>query len=405
MPTVYTSTIGEGPGADYPTIAAWYTASAGAGYYEDGDEIIALLQSSATGHNASNTAPDPPYHDIAGTQHAWPEDKEITITFSSTKLAGSGPPDGWLRVGNGFNSVVFQSSAASKTINFKNLDIEMHEGSTVINRDLTLTDNAPTQVNYDTCRISGVDGNRVLNRVGSTVGGGNATSGVVTFTYTNCLIRALTIVRQEVNGFSKCVCNLIGCVLSNSNRFPSFYPNGSTTGIGNSTFEVHFSGVISNWAYQEIAGMNQYNGVVISGVPQYSSGTATDYLSNEPDTYLNLWADVRTNVSGDQTFVYGSAPGTADIAFLGNNIQTYTDFSSVFTNDVGDDNLRLWDSTDNAASGFVSNVTLPSPDLAGHDRGSTPFDAGPYEISFIPGGGGSSNENLSLVLVSVNLYN
>jgi len=107
-----------------------------------------------------------------------------------------------------------------------------------------------------------------------------------------------------------------------------------------------------------------------------------------------------TNVSGDATFVYGVEPADGEIGFSG---PTYG--NNPFDLLGGTMDLRLWNSTNNAASGFVSNVTLPSPDLAGHDRGSTPFDVGPYEISFIPGGGGSSNEDLSLVLVSVNLYN
>lgn len=391
----YTSIIGAGAGNDYPTIAAWYEASATyapVDFYDDGDEVIALLQSSADGHDG--------YHDLAGTQYDWPEDKEITITFSSTKLAGSGPADGWLRTGDGFNSIVFQSSAASKTINFKNLDIQMHEGTIAINRDLAgLVDNAPTQVNYDRCRISGLDQNKDFNFAGSKAG--YATSGVVTYTFTNSLIRTRTIVRQENNDFSKVVCNLIGCVLSNNGSQAWFYPNGNTTGPGNSTYEAHFSGVVANWARQP---PSTFNGIVRSGVAQYTSGTATDYLSNEPDSVLNSWADVKTNASGGQSFAYGSAPGDgADIAFLGDNLQTYTDFSAVFTNTDGDDNLRLWDSADNAASGFVSNVTLPSPDLAGRNRGSSPFDPGPYEIT--AGSVGPIDTRPTFKIVRVNMYN
>ena len=402
MPTVYTSTIGEGDEADYATIALWYSASAEAGYYEDGDEIIALLQSSATGHVASATAPDPPYHLLVGSQYNWPEDKEITITFSSTKLAGSGPADGWLLLGQSYFTVDFQSSAASKTINFKNLDIQAYN-PIQINKDLTLVDNAPTQVNYDRCRISSLDGNKDFNKAGSKVSG-IATSGVVTYTFTNSLIRTRTIVRQENDNFSKIVCNVIGCVLSNNVKNAWFYPNGNTPGPGNSTFEVHCSGVIANWAPDGLD-PSIYNGVVRTSVPMWTSGTATDYLSNESEEILNIWADVKTNASGGQTFAYGSAPNDGEVAFLGNNLQTYTEFSSVFTNTDGDDNLRLWDSVNNAASGFVSNVTLPSPDLAGHDRGSSPFDPGPYEISFIPGGGGSSDTRPTFKIVRVNMYN
>jgi len=398
MPTVYTSVIGEGAGADYATIGEWYTASAGAGYYDDGDEIIALLQSSATGHNASATSPDLPYHLLAGTQYNWPEDKEITITFSSTKLAGSGPADGWLLLGESFNTVDFQSSAASKTINFKNLDIQANNAIT-INKALNLVDNAPTQVNYDRCRISGLDQNKDFNKAGSKAG--YATSGVVTYTFTNSLIRTRTVVRQENNDFSKVVCNLIGCVLSNNASQSFFFPNGNTTGPGNSTFEVHFSGVVANYARQA---PTKYNGIVRSGVAMYTSGTATDYLSNESDDVLDDWADVKTNASGGQVFAYGSAPGDgADIAFLGNNLQTYTDFSAVFTNTDGDDNLRLWDSADNAASGFASNVTLPSPDLAGRNRGSSPFDPGPYEIT--AGSVGPIDTRPTFKIVRVNMYN
>ena len=396
MPTVYTSVIGEGDGNNYATVGEWYTASATdapVDFYDDGDEVIAVLQSSANGHYNE--------HIIAGTQYHWPEDKEITITFSSTKLAGSGPADGWLFLGQSFNTVDFQSSAASKTINFKNLDIQANN-AIAINRELTLVDNAPTQVNYDRCRISGLDQNKDFNKAGSKETG-IATSGVVTYTFTNSLIRTRSIVRQENNNFSKIVCNLIGCVLSNNGSQPWFYPNGNTPspGPGNSTFEVHCSGVIANWARQA---PSIYNGVVRSAVAMYTSGTATDYLSNESDSVLNSWADVKTNASGGQVFAYGSAPGDgADIAFLGDNLQTYTDFSAVFTNTDGDDNLRLWDSADNFASGFASNVTLPSPDLAGRNRGSSPFDPGPYEIT--AGSVGPIDTRPTFKIVRVNMYN
>jgi hypothetical protein len=386
MPTVYTSVIGDGAGANYATVGEWYTASAGAGYYDDGDEIIAVLQSSATGHDD--------YHDLAGSQYNWPDDKEITITFSSTKLAGSGPPDGWLRIGQGFTAASFESSATSKTINFKNLDIQMYQNT--INMSPGILASASSQVNYDRCIISGLGSSNDFNRVGSTVGD---TSGLVTYNFTNCLIRSAVIVKAEAN-----IChvkvNAIGCVMSNNASLPWMYPNNDS----DSHFEVHFSGVVGNWARTT---PTRYNGPVTWARNGWTSGTATDYISNE---YAGGWQDsigwanTQTNVVTSQTFAYGSAPGDGvDIAFLGNNLQTYTEFSSVFTNTDGDDNLRLWDSVDNAASGFVSNVTLPSPDLAGRNRGSSPFDAGPYEIT--AGSVGPIDTRPTFKIVRVNMYN
>ena len=397
MPTVYTSTIGDGAGADYATIALWYSASAEAGYYDDGDEIIALLQSSATGHPSSTTSP--PYHGLVGEQYDWPTDKNITITFSSTKLAGSGPADGWIRVGQSGNPPVrFESSATSKTINFKNLDIQLYIGT--INMSPGILASASSQVNYDKCRISGLSSTYDFNRVGSVVGD---TSGLVTYNFTNCLIRARNILRAEDN-ISRVKVNAIGCVMSNDSTLPWIYPN-STVG---SHFEVHFSGVVANWARAGTS-PSKYNGPVTWNRPGYTSGTATDYISNESSpaqNWLNSisWANTQTNVLINQTFAYGSAPGDVyDVAFLGNNLQTYTEFSSVFTNASGEDTLRLWDSVDNAASGFVSNVTLSSPDLAGRNRGSSPFDPGPYEIT--AGSVGPIDTRPTFKIVRVNMYN
>lgn len=398
--TVYTNYIGSGTGNHYATFQFLYAASGdGDVTYSNGDEVRAVFQSSGTAAPEGNhNGP----HVIDSNQTSpicWTEDKDITITLSSTNLAGSGPPNGNLSLPAG-TSLNFQNASSVKTWNFNNLDMDFAGGSIQINKDLDALASSPlTPVNFTNCRMVSPSAGSTSSRLIEVGATGADVSGVTNFTFTNCIIKPNARLVFQDNGTGTSTnsvkCNVIGCSLHNVGSTNSwFYPNGRST----SKYEVHMSGTLANFAGGTA---DAYNGVVRSGAAGYTSGTATDYISNEPEGVLTAWANSETNVSSAATFVYGVAPGANEVGFSG---PLFADNPFDLMGSSMD--LRLWESTNNIASGYVSNFTPPSLDLAGHSRGTSPFDAGPYEISFISGGGGGgSNENLSLVLVSVNLYN
>jgi len=397
--TIYTDYIGSGTGASYATLAFWYDASGdGDVTYTNGDEVRAVFQSSGTEAPEGNHNGPHVINDDQTSPICWTEDKDITITLSSTNLAGSGPPNGNLSLATG--SLKFHNASSVKTWNFNNLDMDFAGGKIEINKGLDALASSPlTPVNFTNCRMVGPSAAPISNRI-IEVGATTAdVSGVTNFTFTNCIIKPnARFVLQEAgtgNSTNSVICNVIGCSLHNAASPNSwFYPNNNS----NSKYEVHISGTLANFAGGT---PDAFNGVVRSGAAGYTSGTATDYISNEREEIITGWANTKTNVSSEATFVYGVAPGANEVGFSG---PLFGDNPFDLMGSSMD--LRLWESTNNIASGYVSNVTLPSPDLAGHSRGTSPFDAGPYEISFISGGGGGgSNENLSLVLVSVNLYN
>jgi hypothetical protein len=106
----------------------------------------------------------------------------------------------------------------------------------------------------------------------------------------------------------------------------------------------------------------------------HTYGYVVDYISNESDTEFNNWTSstLVTNYSAANAFVYGTDPGVNEVAFSADA--------------PGQPDFRLYDHSNNIAIGHVTNVTPPSPDLAGNDRGSSPFDAGAYELNFDSGG-------------------
>ena len=399
--TVYTNYIGSGTGGghdnDYASLAVLYGVSGdGDVTYSNGDEVLIVFQTSADNHYVPHAFNVNQTRSNSGNTMCWTEDKDITITFSSTNPTGSGTPDGAIEVGTGG---FIENTSSSKVWNFKGLDFIWNSyGSVKVNYDLSAGSTASSTIlNFDRCKLvspSSTGANNMFD-----VGSNSAeVSGIHEFNFTNCYISPDRRIVNAANGFSTNTnyikCNVVGCSVLGGDAQSWFYPSTRST----ANYELHVSGSLFHYFP---ATPGQYAGVVQNPNTGagWTSGTAVDYITNEPQGVVEAWADTRTNVSSAATFVYGVAPGANEVGFSGATIGNNPfDF---YTRD-----LRLWESTNNIASGYVSNVTLPSPDLAGHSRGTSPFDAGPYEISFISGGGGGgSNENLSLVLVSVNLYN
>lgn len=394
---VYTDFIGSGTGSstgigrvpDYANIGLWYGASGdGAVVFDNGDEVRAILQTSVENHNG--------YHEFDIDQTSpicWTEDKDITITFSSTHPTGSGTPDGWLRVATGAE---IENASSSKVWNFKDLDILWNNyGSIKVNYALTAdASSARTVLHFDRCKLvspSSTGANNMFD-VGSNVA---AISGIHEFNFTNCYVSPDRRIVNAANGFSTNTnyikCNVVGCSILGGAAQSWFYPSTRST----ANYEIHVSGSLFHYFP---ATPGQYAGVVQNPNTGagWTSGTAVDLITNESESVVNAWADSRTNVSSAATFVYGVAPGANQVSFSGVTIQNNPfDF---YTRD-----LRLWESTNNIASGFVSNVTLPSPDLAGHSRGSTPFDAGPFEIAVFVAP--NTDTRPVFKMVQINMYN
>ena len=391
--TVYTDYIGSGTldtSADYATMSTWFAASgSGNVTYVNGDEVRAIFQTSADGHFGP--------HAWGGTQIAgglysngicWTEDKDITITCSSTNPTGSGTPDGYLTTGGSRFS--FQNASSTKTWNFKGLDFIWPDGDNFrfnINTYLASGATSPrTPVNFDRCKFLSPDLDYFFQ-----LGNENVLSGIIECNFTNCLILPnLQFFRFAGNNNpNAAIANLVGCTLQSSSNVGWFSNSNSPS----CSFEVHMSGCVVDIGIDP-DDLNGWNGVVQYSRGGYTSGTATDYITNEPQSIVDGWANTQTNVSAAVSSVYGVAPAAGQVAFAGVTKAAGNPFDA-FTRD-----LRLWDSTNNVAIEHVTTVTLPSPDLAGQYRGLSPFNAGAFEGLFVP----SSEVVLNLLTTQVNLY-
>ena len=130
--------------------------------------------------------------------------------------------------------------------------------------------------------------------------------------------------------------------------------------------------------------------VDVAAPSYYTDGVTVDFITREAVDTLAVWSTTgsQTNVSSDVNFVLGTAPSTGEVAYASSIPAT------------GFVELTLYDSDDNLAKGFVTNVTQPSPTLIGTDRGTSPFDAGAFE--FVDAGG--ADVTAAFGNVYVNLY-
>jgi hypothetical protein len=387
--TVYTDYIGSGTldtSADYATMSTWFAASGtGNVTYVNGDEVRAIFQTSADGHFGPHAWGG--YQLVGGI--CWTEDKDITITCSSTNPTGSGTPDGYLT--GGASRFTFQNASSTKTWNFKGLDfIYSSSDNFRFNINTTVTSGATsprTPVNFDRCKFLSPDSGYFFQ-----LGNDKVFSGIIECNFTNCLIlpNSQFFRFKDNNNPNAAIANLVGCTLQSSSNGGWFSNSNSPS----CSFEVHMSGCVVDIGI-EPEDLNGWNGVVQYSRGGYTSGTATDYITNELQSIVDGWANTQTNVSAAVSSVYGVAPAAGQVAFAGVTKAAGNPFDA-FTRD-----LRLWDSTNNVAIKHVSNVTLPSPDLAGQDRGLSPFNAGAFEgLYVVP----SSEVVLNLLTTQVNLY-
>ena len=402
--TQYTDYIGSGTAGatakDYDTFALWIAASATETRSAD-DELRVIFQSSSTGHNGN--------HPFGGDLTVLDQDVDFTLTLSSTNLTGSGPMDGGLIMddtanGGANNDLELQAAGADKTFNFNNLDISIGQNDRNINvqRDLSSDSDelgSNITLNFNNTRIVSPSSSNENGMINCSPDAASLT-GYQTFNFTNCIFSpAKHGLRQFPGGggqSSNIIVNGIGSSFFNA-RTTFFVPNRDS----NSNFELHLSGCMFEWTKSQ-GNPSFYNGLIRPFNSGYTSGTAIDYITNESDSVVSKWTTdaggTKTNVSAGATFVYGVEPTAGEIGFSG-PIYGNNPFDLL----AGTMDLRLWNSTNNAASGFVSNVTLPSPDLAGRNRGSSPFDAGPYEIT--AGSVGPIDTRPTFKIVRVNMYN
>jgi len=126
------------------------------------------------------------------------------------------------------------------------------------------------------------------------------------------------------------------------------------------------------------------------GNPYYTTGVVVDFISSEATADFEDWALDRTNASSNITFNFGTAPGADEVSFASAAFDYSTDLP----------NFPLYDDANNLAKEFVTNVTLPSPDLIGNDRGSTPFDVGAFELV----GAGGADVTINFGNTYIRLY-
>jgi len=174
------------------------------------------------------------------------------------------------------------------------------------------------------------------------------------------------------------------------------YDNTTTQGFATSfqptdgVLNVNYRGVItpgetgqimegSTWGRPTAVINISYEGCIFSGQPSLAAGgpgvesvSAIDCISD--NTCWDNASISKTNVSGGITINLSGAPAANEVSFSGGQ--------------NGD--FRLYNDPNNLALGFVSNSTPASPDFAGNDRGTSPYDAGALEFvdDFPPDAGG-----------------
>ena len=126
--------------------------------------------------------------------------------------------------------------------------------------------------------------------------------------------------------------------------------------------------IFNNGAGDSIAGpgsQDRYTTWVIEPLPsEYTGSTSADV---EPVQPWNVWASALTNCSFRVPFNFDGSVSAGTVSFV--------DGSS------GVNDYRLVGSEDNFASGYVSSFNLSGLDLAGNDRGDSPYDAGAFAIT------------------------
>jgi len=388
----YVRTIGNGTATyDYTSVQLWYSTNKSAADFPDGDVaylpgdvVVAKLQNSSDGHTGTHAIS---HQHFGGGADVWDANiSEVIISGTNSDRSDWSDPSCTL----GSNTSYIKAHNSNKVYKYENLDLYV-DNSVGISPGVNATDantGDSLTIEFNNCRVyspntganqyiirslydfSSVEVKVKINN--STIDTRRSFAGM---NLTSAGASGVMIIEAVGSTFRSSWNSDDGC------PFQPYY--GSDTPGGR--FEVHTSGCLYD-ASTNLPFVRNATG------NYYTSGTATDMITSDSVTNLGNWADTQTNASAGITFNYGSAPGTNEVSFSG-------------AYDAALPNLILYDDSNNLAKGFVSNVTLSSPDLAGNSRGTSPFDAGAFELA---GGGGippiTVDTPIALFVTPINLY-
>lgn len=378
--TTYVSSIGS-DNADYATVNSWYNAQRQRTDLQDGDVIVAALQNGQTDSHVGNHLAE-----FGNTGTMWSSQKNVTMIVSGTL------PDQYRADSFGTHPILdihqyryINAEYHYLTIKFENLDVS---SDTRLRFQSNQVENSSGyEVHFNNLRILQESTGFFEDFTGD-IKALSAVSAASTdddklaliprsdFYFRNCTWTTTNIANSlwrnhptAYNHFRSKV-DVVGCTFrmaenSVNSVFQALAPN---------------PGEIVEYQFNVSATLYDTSGSTLTNFDDtydfYSYGNVVDYISNESTSQFEGWTSstLVTNYTQASGFQYGSAPGTNEVAFSADGTgYTYPDF-------------RLYDDSNNIAIDYVTNVTPPSPDLAGNDRGTSPFDAGAF--SLISGGGG-----------------
>jgi hypothetical protein len=355
----YTSSITVGPGQDYESLTLAHNQVRTV--IQDGEHYLYTLVPSS--------------FDYAGVL-AWSDFRSFTAG-NNVEITVSGNTSGTDPFSYCVEPTTFHkiesNNGGDKTFNF--VGISFVASSPLVHRACLRTDEAGLEgkitLNVTNCkadtsfaqagRIDFIEDRRSDN-------GGSPVSSLFTYNITN------TQFRTDDRGLIRCpggstsgntLINVIGCTLhaADSRFLIDAYDRPGHN------FETNLSGclVYARTSVQEVVDTNSESANF--------SGTAIDCIFSEGSGNTAVWApNNRQNVTNGASFFFDPT-ATAE----GDNVY-FSGTDTTFTHDY-----RLYDDPNNLAIGYVTNVTLPSPDLVGNTRG-TPYDAGAFALTLDAGG-------------------
>jgi len=341
-----TKYIGSDPSDEYATIAIW--AAERRGSVGDGDTEEAVLRTGETHVFATQF----------GIFQGWPE-VDYKILFRGAESHGGDWDTGAVMSATALIAITHGDQTVD--YEFRDLDYRIAQGSYgfryQILSDDGLGDAYSGSMVWDRCLITSddrtTDNTFILDRhhlENSTT----SALGSVSYKFKSCVLdlgqRGGTGTLAGSTYRSNRLWEVIGCTVRTG--ITGVYFN--TRGYGD-TFEAFTSGTI--YHNDSNARPLFYNG---------TSGVAVDYITSERDIYAP-WIDTETNVTYQPGFNYDNTVTTGEVCFVG---------PSGYKG-----NYKLVDDTDNLAVDYVTNADLSNiTDVANNSRGSSPFDAGAYQI-------------------------
>ena len=381
--TTYVSSIGS-DNADYTTVGSWYRAQRLRSDLQDGDIIVGALQNGQTDNHSGNHVAS-----FGSTGSFWTSEKDVTVIVSGTL------PDQYRADSFGTHPVLdidnfthINANNHHLTIKLENLDVS--SDTRLRFQSDRVVDSSGLEVHFNNLRIC-QHNNGFFEDFTGDIHALSAVSAAATreeklaliprsdFYWNNCTWtttnEAGDLWRHHPTDYHsfRTKIDVVGCTFRMTRNSGEVFEPRIVAADGDAT-EYQFN--ISASLYDTSAGTNitAFSEGENDWEASHTYGYVVDYISNESDAEFANWTSstLVTNYTQASGFQYGSAPGTNEVAFSADG--------------VGQPDFRLYDHPNNIAIGYVTNVTSPSPDLAGNDRGSSPFDAGAYELNFDSGG-------------------